>query len=89
MARKSETFEIQVIHNFTPLIATTSCSKSKSVMIFQRSQMKAKFNWGGNGATLGRMRLLKIMLPTDEKGEPDYEFMEHYVSEKWGAYYAL
>ena len=26
----------------------------------------------------------KVMLPVDENGEPDFDFMEHYVSEKWG-----
>lgn len=44
-----------------------------------RSQMKAKFNWGGNGATLGRMLRLELMLPTNESGEPDFEYMEQYA----------
>ena len=41
-------------------------------------QMK-KFNWGGNGATLGRLKRLKIMLPIDEYEEPDYAFMSAYM----------
>ena len=41
-------------------------------------QMK-KFNWGGNGATLGRLKRLKIMLPVDENEEPDYAFMSAYM----------
>lgn len=44
-----------------------------------RSQMTAKFNWGGNGATLGRMKRLEIMLPVTDAGRPDYEYMEQYV----------
>jgi hypothetical protein len=44
-----------------------------------KSQMRAKFNWGGNGATLGRMRRLELMLPVTDSGEPDYEYMEQYV----------
>lgn len=44
-----------------------------------RQQMTAKFNWGGNGATLGRMRRLTVMLPVTDFGEPDYEYMEQYV----------
>lgn len=44
-----------------------------------KSQMRAKFNWGGNGATLGRMKQLRIMLPTDESGKPDWQFMEDYA----------
>ncbi len=40
-------------------------------------QMK-KFNWGGNGATLGRLFRTKIILPINENNEPDYYFMEQY-----------
>ena len=43
-----------------------------------KMQMR-KFNWGGNGATLGRLKRLQIMLPVDEKGEPDYAFMSAYM----------
>lgn len=43
-----------------------------------KEQMKAKFNWGGNGATLGRMKRLEIMLPVDDKGNPDYAYMTLY-----------
>ncbi|MCQ2104239.1 MAG: N-6 DNA methylase [Fibrobacter sp.] len=38
-----------------------------------------KFNWGGNGATLGRLKRTKILLPIDSKGNPDYEYMEQYI----------
>ena len=38
-----------------------------------------KFNWGGNGATLGRLSKTKIMLPVNEKKEPDFEYMEQYI----------
>lgn len=44
-----------------------------------KSQMKTKFNWGGNGATLGRMKRLELMLPVDDNGEPDYAYMEQYA----------
>ena len=44
-----------------------------------RMQMKAKFNWGGNGATLKRMKTLDLMLPVADSGEPDYEYMEQYA----------
>lgn len=46
-----------------------------------REQMQAKFNWGGNGATLGRMKRLLVMLPVDDDGKPDYGYMAQYVSE--------
>lgn len=45
-----------------------------------RKQM-VKFNWGGNGATLGRLTRLKIMLPMDENGEPDFDYMESTIRE--------
>lgn len=58
-----------------------------------RSQMQAKFNWGGNGATLGRMKALELMIPTTDSGEPDYNYMTAYVQtqrkallEKYKAY---
>lgn len=41
-------------------------------------QMK-KFNWGGNGATLGRLCRTKLMLPIDNTGEPNWSFMEDYI----------
>ena len=48
-------------------------------MVILRQQMKRKFNWGGNGATLGRLQKLKIMLPVNANEEPDYEYMEQYA----------
>lgn len=47
-----------------------------------RQQMTAKFNWGGNGATLGRMKRLSVMLPVTDSGEPDYEYMAEYTRQK-------
>lgn len=38
-----------------------------------------KFNWGGNGATLGRLSRTKIMLPINKKNEADFEYMEQYT----------
>lgn len=47
-------------------------------------QMK-KFNWGGYGATLGRLIKTKIMLPVkrDDESKPDWAFMEAYIKEKY------
>ena len=50
--------------------------------VILRQQMKSKFNWGGNGATLGRLKKLKIMLPVTDDGEPDYQFMEDFMRER-------
>ncbi len=49
-----------------------------------KEQMQAKFNWGGNGATLGRMKRLEVMLPIDDKGNPDYAYMTLYSTEMRG-----
>jgi hypothetical protein len=38
-----------------------------------------KFNWGGNGATLGRLKKTRIMLPVDKKGSSDYKYMAQYT----------
>ncbi|MGN0665745.1 MAG: restriction endonuclease subunit S [Huintestinicola sp.] len=40
------------------------------------------FSWGGNGATLTRLRRSKILLPVDCTGEIDYIFMEQYIKER-------
>lgn len=50
-----------------------------------RQQMTAKFNWGGNGATLGRMKRLTVMLPITDSGEPDYAYMAEYAQQKRNA----
>lgn len=47
-----------------------------------RQQMTAKFNWGGNGATIGRMKRLTVMLPVTDSGEPDYAYMAEYAQQK-------
>src|SRR5690606_13758700 len=41
-----------------------------------------KFSWGGNGATLTRLKRSKILLPTTLNEEPDYQFMEHFMRQK-------
>ena len=38
-----------------------------------------KFNWGGNGATLGRLAKTKIMSPVNVNDKPDYKYMEEYT----------
>ena len=37
------------------------------------------FSWGGNGATLTRLRRSKILLPVTDDGKPDFVYMENYV----------
>lgn len=39
-------------------------------------------NWGGNGATLGRLKKKKIVVPITDDGQPDYAFMEQYIRER-------
>lgn len=36
----------------------------------------SKFSWGGNGATLKRLNNSRVMLPINEKDEPNWEYME-------------
>ncbi len=49
------------------------------IVTLLRIQLRSKFNWGGNGATLGRMKRLKLILPVDTDGNPDWDFMERYA----------
>ena len=64
----------------------SSAKLNKYVALFLlpllKNQMNAKFNWGGNGATLGRMQQLEILLPVDNFGTPDYAYMEQYAKNK-------
>jgi hypothetical protein len=39
----------------------------------------AKFNWGGNGATLGRLKKLSLYLPCIDSVTPDYQYMEDFM----------
>ena len=41
-----------------------------------------KFNWGGNGATLTRLKRTKIMLPIDSENNPDWKFMREFSKQK-------
>lgn len=57
---------------------------NKSVALFLIPLIKAqvsKLNWGGNGATLGRLSRMQIMLPIDKKEQPDYVYMEQHVKD--------
>lgn len=40
-----------------------------------------KFNWGGNGATLGRLKKVTVKLPITDDEYPDYVFMEEYMKQ--------
>lgn len=39
----------------------------------------SKFNWGGNGATLTRLKKSRILLPINEDNMPNYKFMEEFM----------
>lgn len=41
-----------------------------------------KFNWGGNGATLSRLKKICLMLPVSAPHTPDYAYMEEYMRHK-------
>jgi len=48
------------------------------IIALLKIQMK-KFNWGGNGATLTRLKKTKILLPKTTDGKPDFVYMENYM----------
>lgn len=41
-----------------------------------------KFNWGGNGATLGRLNRTRLILPVNSQGQPNWQFMEDYIKQE-------
>lgn len=66
------------------IVASDSFNEDNAqfVVTILRSQMQAKFNWGGNGATLGRMKRLEALVPVNNSGDPDYEYMTEYSQKK-------
>ena len=42
----------------------------------------SKLSWGGNGATLGRLKRMQLLLPISDDGQPDYTFMEMFIKER-------
>ncbi len=48
-------------------------------IIILLKKLMEKFSWGGNGATLTRLKRGKIILPIDSKGNPDYALIESYM----------
>ena len=55
---------------------------NRSIALFVIPHIKkqmSKYNWGGNGATLGRLRKDVITLPATPDGEPDWEWMDAYI----------
>lgn len=42
----------------------------------------SKLSWGGNGATLGRLKRMQLLLPISDYGQPDYMFMEEFIKER-------
>lgn len=58
---------------------------TKNIALFMIPIIKKQLsllNWGGNGATLGRLKKKSIILPATTDGEPDWDFMENYIVEK-------
>lgn len=45
----------------------------------------SKLSWGGNGATLGRLKRMQLLLPVSDNGKPDYMFMEEFIKEREAA----
>lgn len=70
----------QNIQIITGAVLDESCAQFLIPLL--RNQMSAKFNWGGNGATLGRMKSLELMLPVTNDGTPDYDYMTEYTQKK-------
>lgn len=44
-----------------------------------KKKIKQLFSWGSNGATLGRLKQEKILLPIKIDGTIDFEYMDNYI----------
>ncbi|EOE1852710.1 restriction endonuclease subunit S [Listeria monocytogenes] len=57
-----------------------SLSKELAMFLIPIIKNQLKYlNWGGNGATLSRLRAKKILLPCGKDGSPDWKYMEQYI----------
>lgn len=67
--------------NIQILRIKNNCSKYTYLFVASiiKLLIKSKFQWGGNGATLGRLKKLSIKLPIDPNGDPDWEYMDNYI----------
>ncbi len=65
------------------ILENSNINKSIAMFIIPllKIQMR-KFNWGGNGATLSRLKRTKILLPLDSSGNPNWQFMEDYIKQE-------
>ena len=50
-----------------------------SFLLIPIKKLMEKFNWGGNGATLTRLKRSKILLPANEDDTPNWHFMEQFM----------
>lgn len=50
-----------------------------SFILIPIKNLMDKFNWGGNGATLTRLKRSKILLPANDDNTPNWEFMEQFM----------
>lgn len=67
---------VQILYN---------CYLTKNIALFLIPIIKKQLevlNWGGNGATLGRLKKKRVKLPIKNDGTPDWIFMEEYVQTK-------
>lgn len=42
----------------------------------------SKLSWGGNGATLSRLKRMQLLMPVNDYNLPDYIFMEAFIKER-------
>lgn len=65
------------------ILENSNINKSIAMFIIPllKIQMR-KFNWGGNGATLSRLKRTKILLPIVDNGDPNWNFMENYIKQE-------
>lgn len=50
-----------------------------SFILIPIKNLMDKFNWGGNGATLTRLKRSKILLPANDDKTPNWQFMEQFM----------
>lgn len=69
-----QNIQILSIMNMTPNVALF-------ILPLIKKQLET-LNWGGNGATLGRLKKKRVLLPIQENGQINFDFMKQYIQMK-------
>ena len=70
-----------IVSTLTPLQKTPLNEYNAQFICTVIFQKRGEFGWLGYKFSVDRVRNLMILLPSDDNGNPDWEYMEEYIKE--------